>query len=469
MLLRCLIAGLSTALWPASLLALSLEDTILYTLETNPEIKAAEANKQAIEFELEQARNQWAPRFELEAWAGTSRNRGTTSPDAGAASSAIEGYDVNARVTQQLFDGYQTRSEIERQAYRIDGAAYRVLERSEVLSLEAVRLYADVLRGQALVRLARQNLTYHREILSQLRTGFDRGVISVGDLQQGEERVWLAEDTVLEFELNLEDIETNFLAIVGVEPASLTSVPVISAAVPANLETAIAQARQRNPTVKFAQSDVGAAEALARRADGNRFPTVNLEADARYGEDVGGFVGDRRDARLGVVLRYEFQGSMKRAARQEQSRRVNEARSHLLSHARRIEAEVRQSWSTLRSAKRRLGTISQQARLSRELRQTYEAEFVVGTRSLLDVLNTQSALFQAEANLINARSLSTYAEYRVLASVGILLPTLGIAPPEDAAAYAADQVGAPGLSASSGEEQLDARTFSDWRSSLGSI
>ena len=230
----------------------------------------------------------------------------------------------------------------------------------------------------------------------------------------------------------------------------------------------MARARQDNPTIKFAQSDVGAAESLSRRTDGNQYPTVNIEADGRYGDDVGGFEGERRDARLGVVLRYEFQGSMKRAARQEQSRRVNEARSHLLSHARRVEAEVRQSWSTLRSAKRRLNTISQQARLSRELRQTYEAEFVVGTRSLLDVLNTQSALFQAEANLINARSLATYAEYRLLASVGILLPTLGLQPPEDANSYAVDQVGAPGLSATSGETQLDAKTFSDWRRNLES-
>lgn len=460
--------GLCATVLPSLGHALSLKDTILYTLETNPEIKAAEANKQAIEFELEQARNQWMPRFELEAWAGTSRNRGTTSPDAGAASDAIEGYDLSARITQQIFDGFQTRSEIERQAYRIDAAAYRVLERSEVLSLEAVRLYSDVLRGQSLVRLARQNLAYHREVFDQLQTGFDRGVIGIGDLQQGEERVWLAEDTVLEFELNLEDIQTTFLALVGVEASALSTVPKIGSALPSSLEAAIARARQQNPTVKFAQSDVGAAEALARRADGNQYPTLNIEADGRYGEDVGGFEGERRDARLGVVLRYEFQGSIKRAARQEQSRRVNEARSHLLSHARHVESEVRQSWSTLRSARRRLNTIGQQAKLSRDLREAYEAEFIVGTRSLLDVLNTQSALFQAEANLINAKSLSTYAEYRLLASVGVLLPTLGLAAPEDATPYAADEVGAPGLSTSSSETQFDAKTFSNWRSRVES-
>ncbi|CUJ81349.1 Outer membrane efflux protein BepC precursor [Shimia thalassica] len=457
---------MATAMGPNISSALSLEDSILYVLETNPEIKAAESNKQAIEFELEQARNFYSPKFELEAWAGTSENRGNASPDLGAASGSVEGYELTARVSQMLFDGYRTRSEIERQAYRIDAAAYRVLERSEVLSLEAVRLYSDVLRTRSLLSLAQRNYTYHKDVYARLKTGYDRGVIGIGDLQQGEERVYLAEDIILEFELNAEDAETLFLETVGVEPKSLQTLPSVSRAVPSSLDLALGRTRTDNPTIKFMQSDVGSAEALSRRANSNRYPSFHLEAEGRTGEDVGGFLGDREDFRVGLVLRYEFQGTRKRAVRQEQARRVNESKSHLLSRTRRVESEVRQSWSTLRSAKRRLSTIQGQARLSRQLREAYENEFVVGNRSLLDVLNTQGALFQAEANLINARSLTTYAEYRLLASVGILLPTLGIKAPEDAKPYAGEKVGAPGLSEASSEQQFDAKTFRQWRQSV---
>ncbi|WP_425044239.1 TolC family protein [Primorskyibacter sp. S87] len=446
--------------------ALSLEDTILYVLETNPDIKAAEANKQAIEFELEQARNFYAPKIELEAWGGSSRNQGTATPDLGAASSAVSGYEISGRISQMLFDGWQTRSEIERQAYRIDAAAYRVLERSEVLSLEAVRLYSDVLRSQRLLKLARDNLAYHQDVFARLKTGFDRGVIGIGDLNQAEERVVLAQDTILEFELNYEDVKTLFLATVGVEARNLGSVPNIGASVPSVLDNAIAKARNTNPTIRFLQSDVGSAEALSRRVNANQYPELTLEADGRYGDDVGGFEGRRQDGRVGLVLRYEFQGGYKRAVRQEHVRRVGESRARLLSQTRLVEREVRQSWSTLRSAQRRLKTIDAQARLSRRLRETYEEEYVVGTRSLLDVLNTQNALFQAEANLINAQSLESYVKYRLLASIGILLPTLGIEPPEDSRAYAKERIGAPELSSDGVDDQLDARTFRDWRKSV---
>ena len=312
---------------PSSATALSLKDVIIYVLETNPDIKTAEANKQAIEFELDQARSLRAPRFELEAFAGSSINDGSTTPDLSSADSWIEGYEFSARVSQMLFDGYETRSEIERQAYRIDAAAYRVLERAEVLSLEAIRLYADVLRVRSLLSFAVQNRDYHSRVLERVKRAFDQGVVSLGDLQQAEERLLLAEDTILLFQLDRDDIEALFLAIVGVEAKGLGTVPNIRESVPSTLDAALQIGRTKNPSLLFMKSDIGAAEAQSRRVDANAAPKLFLEADGRLGEDVGGYEGSVADARVGLVLKYEFQGTSKRAARQEQICLVGEFRS----------------------------------------------------------------------------------------------------------------------------------------------
>lgn len=461
-------ASLGLVLWISSTQAsaLSLQEAIQFVLETNPDITAAEANKQAIEFELEQARSFRVPRVELEAFAGTSRNDGDTIPDLSSADDFIEGYELNARVSQMLFDGYETRSEIERQAYRIDAAAYRVLERAEVLSLEAIRLYSDVLRVQSILQLARENRDYHVATLDRIQRGYDTGVVGIGDLQQAEERLILAEDTIIGFELDLEDVQSLFLATVGVDPDNLNTVPNIAGVLPASIDNAISTARNRNPKILFSQADVGTENAQSRRVDANQAPKLFLEFDGRVGEDVNGFEGDVVDARLGLVLRYEFQGTSKRAAREEQARRVGESRAQLLIQTREVEREVRQSWVTLRSAERRSRTINAQAELARKLLTTYEAEFEVGERSLLDVLNTQNALFQTEANLVNARALENFAKYRIMASIGTLLPTLGIEPPEDARVYARERIGVPDPNAAETGRRQDAATFSDWRQSL---
>ena len=466
LLRACVIGCLSLAVQSKSIEALTLEDAILFVLETNPEITAAEANKQAIEFELQQARSFWAPRFEIDAFAGGSINDGNTTPDLSSAQSWIGGYELGIRMSQLLFDGKETRSEIERQAYRIDAAALRVLERSEVLSLEAVRLYADVLRAQSLVQLARENRDYHVEVLKRIQRAFDSGVVGIGDLQQAEERLILAEDTIISFELDLEDIRNLFIVVVGVEAEGLSTVPDIRRALPSDLDAALQIARRTNPTIRFLQADVGSAEALSRRTDANAFPKLFLEADGRVGEDVGGYEGDVADARIGLVLRYQFQGTSKRAARQEEVRRVSESRARLLAQMRRVENEVRQSYSIYRSAQRRTKTITAQVQIAQKLRDTYEQEFTVGQRSLLDVLNTQNALFQAEANLVNAKSAENYVRYRILASIGVLLKSLNIEPPEDSNVYARDELNVQPLRPKGDEQRLDARAFKDWRKSL---
>ncbi|MDB6178723.1 TolC family outer membrane protein [Paracoccus sp. Z330] len=447
--------------------ALSAKDAVLYVLETNPEIKAAEANKQAIEFELDQSRAFRVPKFELEAWAGSSLNNGTTTSDLTASDDPISGYQVRGRMTQVLFDGFRTRSEIERQAYRVDAAALRVLERSEFLSLEAIRLYADVLRAGRLVALAQDNLTYHQRLYDRLQGGFDSGALPVGDIQQAQERVFLAEDTLISFQLDAQDIRDNFLAVVGVQPENLGSLPSIGGAMPGSLDEALAIARRNNPTVRFTQADVGTAEARAREANANRYPTLNLEADVLTGRDVNGFEGDVDDARIGLTLRYEFQGGRKRAARQEQVRRTSQSRAEMLQQARRVDKEVRNSWANLDAARKRKSVVQDQANLSRDLRATYEEEYEVGVRSLLDILNTQNALFQAEANLVNANSLEEYVRFRVLASMGMLLPSLGIEPPEDATPYAVKENRAPSVSEANQAQHFDAKSFSDWRRTVG--
>ena len=316
------------------------------------------------------------------------------------------------------------------------------------------------------VGVARENLAYHRDAVSRLQRAFESGVASSSDLLQGEERLLTAEDVLLEFELDLADSEAFFVEVVGIEPTDLGAVPSVSGAVPASYEQAVATARVRNPTIRFSRADVGAAEALSQRTQSNRYPSLDLVVGGRYGQDVDGVEGEVNDLSVGLRFNYEFQGTSNRSERQADARRVNESRARLLSQTRLIEREMRQSWNTREQVRKRASVLSSRVDELYDLRRTYEAEFGIGTRSLLDVLNTQNAYVRAQAELINMRSLRTYIDYRVLAASGMLLATLDIEPPEDAKPYARDQVGAPPVADAETQDRFDARSFSDWRKSI---
>ena len=92
-------------------------------------------------------------------------------------------------VRQLLFDGLTSINEIWRQAARVDAAAYRVRERTELIALDAAEAYIDVVRFTHLVSLANENIAAHRRILANVEARFQGGRAGEGDLEQVRERV----------------------------------------------------------------------------------------------------------------------------------------------------------------------------------------------------------------------------------------------------------------------------------------
>ena len=159
--------------------AASLADTVQYTVRTNPEVLQSAANRRAIDFELRQAKGLYFPQIDLRAGAGPEWSDNTSVNN-----TTMTRYESRVTLQQRLFDGFETQSEKERQAARIDAAASRVRERSEFLGLNAVEFYLDVLRTTAIVEPAVANVQAHKRILESVRTRFRCGQSGVGDVHQ---------------------------------------------------------------------------------------------------------------------------------------------------------------------------------------------------------------------------------------------------------------------------------------------
>ena|GEM_PF-4618795 len=72
--------------------------------------------------------------------------------------------------------------------------------------------------------------------------------------------------------------------------------------------------------------------------------------------------------------------------------------------------------------------------MSRQLLQSYQDQFRIGSRSLLDLLNTQNNAFATESALLTAEHAALFSEYRLLASMGRLLKTFKVSSSEAAKA-----------------------------------
>ena len=424
-------------LLPGAALATTLEETVSLALQTNPEVGVVQADREAIDQELRQARAQYLPSVDVRAAYGpefsnspATRNR-DTRPPGGDASTTLMRAESQLTLSQILFDGFATRSEVERQLARINSAAYRVQEAAEFIGLDAIEAHLDVLRNQELVELAEQNLAEHRRILGQVSQLERDGAIGIADVRQTEARVAAAQTALATANGNLRDAKAMYIRVVGIQPEDLDDPVPPRYALPESAEAAAADAAVSSPTVQIALADIGAAEAELTGSRSGYYPRVDLELGTSANNNLDGIRGGNVDAQALLVLRYNlFRGGGDIAREREAFARIGEARQQLLVARRAASEDARIGYNALITALERVEALRAAAVAQRATRDAYAQQFDLGQRSLLDLLDAENELFIARSNLVTAEYTATFAVYRVLAVTGDLLPTLDIDRPK---------------------------------------
>lgn len=420
----------------------SMQNVMAVAIDSNPQINQAEMNKQAIEFELEQAKGLYLPHVSLELSAGVRRLENATRRNLGIANDELYPLEAGIRAEQTLIDFGRRHGEKLRQAARVDGAALRVVERSEFIALQSARQYLDVLLQQRVVAAAEDNMTFHNSLVSDLSTGVTAGSISVADLQQAQERAKAASVRVSEAKEALQNAKIELLALSGLEVEDVQMPPAMAEKLPVSLSEAIGLTRSRHPKVLEAQADVDAANAEAKKEKGDIFPTIGLEFSGRVGDDIDAFRGETTDLLGRVVLRWDiFNGGINQAKYQEMIRRASESRFRLHETERNAEADTRRAWNSRETQTAVFRDLVDQSKSTDELLLSYREQFSVGRRSLLDVLDAQNTRFNVQVRAETARFSEMFAVYQILASTNSLLEAFNLTAPEARRVYAREKVG----------------------------
>lgn len=436
-------AAMGTAGWAQTS---DLKSAIAAAIDSHPEINQAIQNKEAIEFEREQAKGLYLPRISVEGSAGVRRLENNTRRAIGIEDQTLWPLEASVLAEQTIWDSGYRSAEKRRQAARTDGAALRVGERAQFVALNVTRQYLDYMLQQRIVAASEDNIAFHRKLLGDLGEGVSKGSISIADQQQAEERLQSALVRKTEAEQDMTNAAIAFRTLTGLSIDQVSMPDPVTSAVPPTLDEAIAGARTNNPLIREAEADVQAAHAVVDEAESELGPTVTLEGRGRIGEDIDGFRGSTNDVQGRVVVRWQlYNGGINRAKIQEMTRRASEARFRLSQRQREAEDDVRTAWNRWDSEKKRLVDLQRQATVSDSLLVSYREQFNVGRRSLLDVLDSQNTRYNTQVRSETARFSEIFAQYQILAATNQLLDTLGLAAPSDAKADARKKYNVPDL------------------------
>lgn len=432
----------------------TINDAIRLAVQTNPTVGEAAANRRATEAEMHQRQGVLLPQVRLEASAGplVTNQRSLADYDQSIGSPAPLGNDrwlpgskASIVVRQLLFDGFASIDEIWRQAARVDAAAARVHERSELTALDAAEAYINVVRYTRIVALANENVRAHRKIQANVQKRFSGGRAGEGDLEQTIERVDAAEAALIEFRRSLADARAKFRNVIGVGPYNLR-VPARLRGLPVSKDRVLAVTLADNPTIKAAQSDFDAARYAFHATSGAFVPNISLQGSATEGNNEDNFWGHYSQQSLQVVASWDiFRGGQDSWKRAEASERYTQASMAYARLQRAAYESVDKAWAARTITNQRIAKLRNQIAADRKVIVAYSKEYDLGQRSLIDLLNAQNQLFTAEVSLESEKGVAVFADYQLLAAMGKLLDYLKMPHPVDAEPLLPKSFGLAGL------------------------
>ena len=413
---------------------MTLQEAVQQAIATNPDIGIVASNREAVDQELRQARGLYLPQIDVAAGAGLGTFNDSTSRASGGDTEETFRRESSITLQQRLFDGFEAGATVEREMARVESAANRVMENSEVLALDAIGAYLEVLRQRDLVRLAEDNVAYHGQVLDAQRARLEGGGGSEADVDQTDARSARARNTLIETLQDLRISEAIFTRIVGSFPGNDLSYPEFPAAsLPGDLEDAVQLAVRNNLTTKIFEADVRTAEAEVELSEVPLYPAVTLEAQSEYNDGTSALDTYEFNNQLMVRVRWNiFRGGIDRAARQEALFRLTESKNRRYRSVLEAQQEMRRSWFELEAARESIEALEDARDFNRSTLGAYEQQFEVAQRTLLDVLDAENELFTSEGQLITAQTNEQLASYRILAVGGALMETLDVTAPEQA-------------------------------------
>ena len=403
--------------------AKNLQQATQKAIAKNPEVQAAWHIFQASIEEERVAEGRYLPKIDLNGAVGNQSNqlRGNSAVDYGRETFGLS-------LTQMVFDGFATSSEVSRLSYTRLARYYDFMQASSAIASETVTYYENVLKFRELVRLASENYVQHKKlydaIIQKVQAGVARGV----DLELATGRLALAESNLLTEATNLHDMSARYQNLVGELPyEDLDTEGMVNSGIPANIQEALRLAFEASPQFNSVIEQVLAATAEVEGRNAPFLPKVELRASQNNGNNVSGIQGREFDRVIELVATYNlFNGGSDTAAKNQFRERLGFARENRDKICRNLRQDLSVAYNDIKQLTEKLRYLNQHQLSIAKAREAYKAQFDIGQRTLLDLLDTENEYFQAKRNYTVAQHDLAIARARTLHNTGSLLTELKI-------------------------------------------
>lgn len=335
-------------------------------------------------------------------------------------------------LTQNIFAGGSSVAQYKGTDYSIKSAWSSLLASEQGVLFQAAQAFLELASKQSEVEVHKANVEAMRHnyesALAKMKTGEETLTqVSLAEGKWAEASSRLASATA---EVNA--ARATYERITGVAAPFRCNKPGHITNVPKSFEDMLNCALEINPHLIAAQFDLKAAKQEKKKYTGAMLPKVDLTARSFRSEGHSSGtsiltpkVSQSKDYttnnEVGVsVMVPLYDGGSLRSQRRQASEVAIGKRITIERVKQQIIEQAKQAWQNYQTAKENVGLTHKQVKAQVDALNGTKREMEVGSKILLDVLNAQSALLEAELRLINAEKVMLLESYKILLAMGLL-------------------------------------------------
>ena len=403
--------------------AVTLYDALNQTYQNNIQLNAERENIKASEEDINISKADYKPTLTLSGSKSIENTNKLTNQSGGDASSNdADPFTTSIKLEQTILD-YGRDLSLEKNLIGLDLAKAKLIKKEQDILYDAIEVFTNLILAREKLTINRKNLNLLKRQLENDKIRLDRGQITITDLAQTESSVAGAQAQFTQAKSELVISKLNYENIIGKidNPKSLRKNSNSIVSIPKSLDEAINLSKQNNPDIKIANFDVIQSEKDLAIAESDLKPTASLSLEKSYADDLSSTI-DRKDKDiLKATVSWPFYSGGKKKSTINKNTNLTARKRLLLDDVIRTnDTNVASAWSSLESSKSFLNSVKVQVRAAQIANEGIAAEYDRGSRTTLDVIQSNSLLLSAQISLADSERNYLMAQYNLLKASGLL-------------------------------------------------
>ena len=414
---------ISVFLLTSNAFAVTLYEALNDTYKNNTQLNAERENIKASEEDINISQADYMPSLSLTGSKSFENTNKLTNQSGGNASvSDADPLTTSIKLEQTLLD-YGRDISHQKNIVGLELAKANLIKKEQDVIYSAIETYTGLILAREKLEINRRNLNLLIRQVETDKVRLDRGKITITDLSQSESSLAGAQAQFTQASNDLLISVLNYENIVGnsPDPNKLKKNSKAIVNIPISLSNAIELSKQNNPDIKIAELDLIQSEKDLEISEADLKPTASLSLERSYADDLSSTYDEKEKDILKATISWPFySGGKKRSTISKNSNLTYRKRLLLEDTIKTNDTTVASAWSSLESSKSFLNSVIAQVRAAKIANEGISAEYERGSRTTLDVIQSNSLLLAAQISLANSQRNYLMAQYDLLKSVGLL-------------------------------------------------